>query len=101
MTPAELFHIAEADAWARADVLYRPPSLQDEGFIHLSRADQLEATSRRHYAGRTGLRLLTVDVSGLDGGELRWEPAPHGEEFPHLYGPLPVAAVTAVRPWPE
>ncbi|NEE12995.1 DUF952 domain-containing protein, partial [Streptomyces sp. SID7499] len=24
---------------------------------------------------------------------------PGGEEFPHLYGPLPVGAVVEVRPW--
>ncbi|MFJ4181026.1 DUF952 domain-containing protein [Streptomyces sp. NPDC089733] len=26
---------------------------------------------------------------------------PGGEEFPHVYGPVPVDAVVEVRPWPR
>ena len=95
-----LLHIAEPDDWDDADTHYRPPSLAAEGFVHLSTVDQVEATTRRHYAGRTGLLLLRIDASALGDAELRWEAAPEGGTFPHLYGPLPVDAVTEVRPWP-
>ncbi|MER7442020.1 DUF952 domain-containing protein [Micromonospora avicenniae] len=72
---------------------------RQDGFIHLSAADQLVETARRHFAGATGLTLLTVDPARL-GDRLRWEPSRGGERFPHLYGPLPVAAVVEARALP-
>ena len=62
---------------------------RQDGFIHLSGADQVVETARRHFAGATGLTLLTVDPDRL-GDALRWEPSRGGALFPHLYGPLPV-----------
>lgn len=74
--------------------MYRPPSLESQGFVHLSRPDQVEATADRFYAGRADLLLLSVDPSGLD---LRWEEGEPGELFPHVYEALPLASVTAVK----
>ncbi|MEV4202130.1 DUF952 domain-containing protein [Micromonospora globbae] len=70
-----------------------------DGFIHFSAADQVVETARRHFAGATGLTLLTVDPARL-GDRLRWEPSRGGAHFPHLYGPLPVAAVVAAQALP-
>ena len=47
-------------------------------------------------AGRDDLLLLTVDLT-VFGDELVWEPSRGGQMFPHLYAPLPVAAITASR----
>ncbi|MBM0234454.1 DUF952 domain-containing protein [Micromonospora sp. STR1_7] len=69
---------------------------RQDGFIHLSAADQVVETARRHFAGMTGLTLLTVQEQRL-GDALRWEPSRGGQLFPHLYGPLPVTAVVAAR----
>ncbi|WP_333897458.1 DUF952 domain-containing protein [Brevundimonas aurantiaca] len=69
-----------------------------DGYIHMSTADQLAETARRHYAGQADLMLLTVDLGGLDDA-LVWEPSRGGALFPHLYAPLPVAAVTTGRPF--
>ncbi|GAB3957615.1 DUF952 domain-containing protein [Micromonospora vulcania] len=70
---------------------------RQDGFIHLSAADQVVETARRHFAGATGLTLLTVVPERL-GDALRWEPSRGGQLFPHLYGPLPVTAVVAAQP---
>jgi len=67
-----------------------------DGYIHLSAADQLEATAAKHYAGQTDLMLVEVDLSAL-GDALIWEPSRGGALFPHIYGPLPVAATRAAR----
>jgi uncharacterized protein (DUF952 family) len=76
--------------------MYRVESLASEGFIHFSRWSQLAATAGRYYAGVPDLVVLVVDPSGLD---VRVEPSPStGETFPHLYEPLPVAAVVEVLP---
>lgn len=46
---------------------------------------------------RSGLALLHIDPAKL--GDLRWETSePKRDPFPHLYGPLPVAAVLRAEP---
>jgi uncharacterized protein (DUF952 family) len=51
-------------------------------------------------AGRTDLVVLEIDEALLDPPAV-WEdgdpPHPTGKQFPHVYGPIPVAAVVAVR----
>ncbi len=70
-----------------------------DGFIHFSTAEQAEETARKHFAGQTGLVLVTVDTEKLT-GDLRWEESRGGALFPHLYEPLGVGAVKAVQPLP-
>ena len=100
-----LGHLTTLPAWVRARRLgsYLADSQRHEGFIHLSRVDQVALPANRLFAGRTDLLLLVIDPARLD-AEVRWEPGvptdPASMRFPHLYGPLPVAAVTAVVPWP-
>lgn len=67
-----------------------------DGYIHMSSADQLAETARRHYAGRTELVVLSVDLDSL-GEALVWEPSRGGAMFPHLYADLPLTAVTEAR----
>lgn len=91
-----LYHLTTRTAWedARTAGEYRAPSLALEGFIHLSTEAQWRGTWQRRYRDVPGLVLLHVDPSRL-AAEVRYEPA-DGDEFPHLYGPLPIAAVVAV-----
>jgi uncharacterized protein (DUF952 family) len=107
MTEGLIFHICRRPDWdaARAAGLYGG-SDQDrrDGFIHFSSAGQIRASAARHHAGpggagRDGLVLLTVEAASL-GAALRWEPSRGGALFPHLHGPLPVAAVVRVDPLP-
>jgi uncharacterized protein (DUF952 family) len=107
-----IYHMAHRDAWqaARADGAYSPPSLADEGFIHLSTRDQIVRVANAIYTGTTGLILLCVDPDQLT-AELKWEapihpnpddpvPTDDAELFPHLYGTLNVDAVDAVVAFP-
>lgn len=96
LSEVTLWHITSKDAWDRAKTtgVYRPAAFEAEGFIHLSTARQWLRTANRYYRGQGNLVRLAIDETRLD-AELRFEPA-HGDLFPHLYGPLPVAAVTAV-----
>ena len=66
-----------------------------DGYIHLSCGSQLAETLDKHFSGVGGLMLAAVDLSRL-GDTVRWEPARGGQLFPHIYGPLPVAAVLSV-----
>lgn len=69
----------------------------EDGYIHLSTADQLATTVEKHFGGQEGLHLVAVDLSAL-GEALKWEPARGGALFPHLYGPLPLDTVVAYGP---
>jgi uncharacterized protein (DUF952 family) len=95
-----LFHITTRDEWERAQAAgeYRASSLATEGFIHLSHDRQWWHVANRLFRGRGGLVLLVIRADRLR-GELR-EEAADGAVFPHLYGPLEIAAVVDVLDLP-
>lgn len=102
--PGVLVHLCSADDWrsAQARGEHRPTSLEASGFVHLSTPEQVHLPANRLYAGRTDLVLLRIDPARLT-SEVRWEPGvptdPDAMVFPHLYGPLPAAAVINVTPY--
>jgi len=93
--PGLLLHITTQAAWAAAERsgVYRAPSLDTEGFIHLSLERQWLGTAARFFHGTSGLVLLGIRVERL-AAPVRFEAA-HGDELPHLYGELPASAVVA------
>ncbi len=103
-SPRRLYHLALRGEWqeARRSGVYerstRGQSLQEVGFVHLSYAHQVADTHARFYGDLPpdSVLLLSLDPQRLEAAGLtvRAEPAPGtGELFPHLYGPLPLAAV--------
>ena len=93
------YKLIDRDEWAAARTAgaYAGSAVdRADGYIHMSTKAQLAETARRHYAGRSGLMLIEVDIAAL-GPELRWEASRGGDLFPHLYGALPAAAVVAER----
>ena len=103
--PEPIFHIATAREWeAATDVgSYRVSTLgrtlDDIGFIHCSFRRQVERIGSLVYGSVPDpLVLLEIDV-GLLSAALRIESLDGGDDlFPHIYGPLPTAAVSAVLP---
>ena len=95
-----IYKVCRREEWeaAVASGTYRGSAddLRD-GFIHFSRATQLEGTLRKHFAGQTDLVRITVEADAL-GAALRFEPSRGGERFPHLYGVLPTSLALAVSP---
>lgn len=75
-------------------------SLDEVGFIHCSFAHQVQRIADLVYRGRADVLLPVID-SALVGVEGRVENLDGGEdEFPHLYGPLPLEAVVRVEAVP-
>lgn len=98
--PLTAFKILTADQWARfqaEDIFYGAPVDVADGYIHLSTADQLQATLDKHFAGQDGLVIAEVDMEAL-GTVVKWEPSRGGALFPHIYGALPMAAVLDSQP---
>jgi uncharacterized protein (DUF952 family) len=101
-----IYHITSKSAWdaAQSRGFYEVESLHTQGFIHLSKVDQVLRVANAIYTGQNDLILLEVDSSRLT-AELRYEPpdtmisAEHQDEetFPHLYGTLNVDAVTQIH----
>ena len=96
---AKIYKICSAAAWREAEregVFRGSADDVRDGFIHFSSAAQLPETVRKHFFGLTDLLLIEVGTDAL-GGALRWERSRNDELFPHLYGKLDLAAVTAVH----
>ena len=95
-----IYKICAAGLWRAAGPSQRFKGSQfdiADGFIHFSTAEQLAETARLHFAGQSDLVLVAVRAEAL-GPALRWEPSRRGELFPHLYGDLPLEAVSWVKP---
>jgi uncharacterized protein (DUF952 family)/ribosomal protein S18 acetylase RimI-like enzyme len=94
-----LLHLIQPAGW-RAALRNGALPPGPEGFVHLSRPDQVHLPAAR--LGLSRPVLLVVDPSRLD-APLRAEPGlpddPDGMLFPHLYGSLPTPAVVAVVPY--
>lgn len=96
-----LLHLCTVDEWQQAQQSgeRRPPSLADVGFVHMSSPQQVHLPANRLFAGRTDVVVLWCDPAEF-GATVLWEPGVPGDPesmvFPHLYGPLPLAAVMSV-----
>jgi uncharacterized protein (DUF952 family) len=88
----KIFRAPEWEAFAARGRTAGSPADLADGYVHLSTAEQVEETARRHFAGEDGLVLLTLDKTRLE-PSLRWEPARGGQLFPHLYRELAIEDV--------
>lgn len=109
--PSQIYHICRRIDWEAGldgDLYHAPDSDRADGFLHFSTGAQIVESAARHRAGQAGLVLIELDIGKLGPGklgpasdnDLRWEPSRNGALFPHLYGPIPLAAVTAVTDLP-
>ncbi len=96
--PPFFYHIVNPAQWEQfADsIYYEAASLNTDGFIHASTAEQLEATMNRYYNGQLTVLLLKIEAAKLS-AELKYELAPSvNEYFPHIYGQLNKDAVVEI-----
>ena len=93
-----IFHIAEPSDWPPPGEEYSAPSLATEGFIHCSTAEQLPGVAEAFYADRSDVIVLEIDTSTFGDSLVYEDLYGHGDEFPHIYAPIPVRAVVATGP---
>jgi uncharacterized protein (DUF952 family) len=95
----KILSVADWEAAQRAGRFTGSADDQRDGFIHFSDGETVIGTARKYFAGQAGLMLLAVDPARL--ADLRWERSRDDALFPHLYGPLELAAVTRADRLPD
>lgn len=95
-----VFHIIAESDWstAREAGSYAPASLTAEGFVHFSYRDQVARTANGHYRDRDGLVVVEFDPDRFPAPLVDEDLYGMGEDFPHLYAAVPVAAAVAEHP---
>jgi uncharacterized protein (DUF952 family) len=103
----ELLHITDRATWENArrsgayEMSTRGRTLGDVGFIHCSLPHQLPAVAEVLYADvdPDELVVLVIDADRVE-APVRYEiPEPGAEEFPHVYGPVPLDAIVRIEQW--
>jgi uncharacterized protein (DUF952 family) len=104
----KIFHITTQAQWQKALLqgFYLADSLEKEGFIHASTAEQVPKVFNAFYRDHADLALLAIASEKLE-SEVKWEAPVHPEgknadaireteKFPHIYGKINLSAVTVV-----
>lgn len=104
-----IFHITTQSQWQNAleQGFYTVNSLETEGFIHASTAEQVPRVFNAFYRDQVDLILLAIAPEKLD-SPIKWETPVHPdgkktdsitetEKFPHIYGKINLNAVTVVN----
>jgi len=96
---AGIFHLLTSEQWraAQAAGSYAPESLRTEGFVHFSLIDQVAGTANTRFRDSVDLIVIEVLPQELSQPVVLEDLYGMGQEFPHVYGPIPVSAVVAVH----
>jgi uncharacterized protein (DUF952 family) len=94
----KIYHIVTPEVWDRFkdENFYEASSLQTEGFIHCSYAEQLETVLNRYYKGAAKVLLLGIETEKLT-SKLIEEPSTGGEIYPHIYGTINKEAIANIE----
>jgi len=99
-TQEYILHICTRLAWQQSQQIgsYSPTSLEEEGFIHCSKPEQVLDVANNFYRKSPPLVIFWIAPSKVL-ADIRWE-AVGDDLFPHIYGPLNLNAVDAVVDFP-
>ena len=99
-----LFHLALASEWADAlagggyRTSTRGRTVDEEGYTHCCRPEQVAGVGERYYRQVTEpLLLLEIDPTLLSSPVVEEVPPGGSEPYPHVYGPIDVTAVVAAH----
>jgi glutathione S-transferase len=98
-----IFHLTTPEVWAAAleagsyTTSTRGRSLEQEGFVHCSEADQVEAVQAFWFADLDEVLLLEIETDLLTSPWRSEQLAGADQMYPHVYGPVDLAAVVDVR----
>lgn len=101
MTP--IYHITTEAEFVAAKAVgeYYPAKFSEEGFIHCSYLHQVVKVANARFAGLEGLVLIEINPAKLSSKVVDEDLYNAKELFPHIYGPLKLAAVVEVHLFPS
>jgi len=93
-----IYHIVLPEIWEnfKNKDFYESESLRDEGFIHCSFAEQLEAVLQRYYKTAEKVLILSIETDKLT-SKLVEEPSTNNEIYPHIYGKTNKSAIVNIE----
>ena len=93
-----IYHIVLPHVWERFKdrPSYQPESLDTQGFIHCSYANQLATVLDRYYPNAEKVYILKIDTEKLI-PKLVEEPSTNNEVYPHIYGRLNRRAIVDIE----
>jgi len=93
-----IYHFTTLQEWEEAQDKgsYEPPSYQREGFIHCATEAQTERVLEKHFKQHENLIKLVIDPTRLTSSIRYDKNEEQQQEFPHIYGPLNLQAVTEI-----
>lgn len=97
-----IYHVTDKESWEKALInqCYTHPSLELEGFIHMSTKNQVAGVLERYFKNQTNLIVLHIEEQLLK-ADVRYELSPSlQEEFPHVYGVINLDAVVKMEQIP-
>ena len=98
-----IFHLTTPDVWAAAreagsyTTSTRGVSLEQEGYIHCSEAHQVEGVRSRFFDDLDDLLVLEIETDLLTSPWRSEQLEGADQAYPHVYGPVDLAAVVDVR----
>ena len=99
-----IFHLTTPEVWAAAresgswTTSTRGRSLEQEGFVHCSEAHQVEGVRAFWFADLEDVVVLEIETDLLTSPWRSEQLAGADQPYPHVYGPVDLAAVVDVRP---
>lgn len=93
-----IYHIVTPEVWEefKDKNLYYAASLETEGFIHCSFAEQLDAVLNRYYKDAEAVLIMEIDTNKLT-SKLVAEPSTGGEIYPHIYGKINRDSIVEIK----
>lgn len=94
----KIYHIVTPEIWEKFkdENEYEAASLQTEGFIHCSFAEQLDAVLNRYYKDAEKVLILELETDKLS-SKLINEPSTNNEIYPHIYGKINKDAIIKIE----
>jgi len=99
---APIYHITSRAEIEEASKVghYLPKNFDQDTFIHCSYPHQISTVANFLFRGRDDLVLLKIDRERLSCEVIDENLEGGPEKFPHIYGPLPLDAVSEVLKFP-
>ena len=97
-----ILHMLNREEWEAAKKIgiYRPDSLDEEGFIHCSQPEMLETVANGLYLGQENMIILVIDKDKISAPLIYEDCYETGHAFPHIYGTISPDTVLDIIDFP-